>query len=918
MGAMLSWLTRLVDVRPGELRRVVSMFSLLGLIIATSYILKPVRSSLFLSQFGSERLPYVYILVALVLGVVAAAFARWAPRANLPRLFIGAAYFFAANLLFFWLATTSGWSWTGFVFYVWVSIFTALMPSLFWLLANYVFYSNEGRRLFPVVMAGGLLGSIVGGALTSLLVRFIGTPGLLLTAAAFLVGVAALIRVNTAHERERMSERRSEIVREEKSRSFQNDDNPWALVARSRYLSMLAVLIALTTTTSTLVDYQFNTVVEQSFETMDALTGFFGIFFAGINVVAFILQLVVVGRLLSRFGVAAGLAILPLALLGSSAAFLVIPHLITAALIKSADDGLSNSVNKSSVEVLYLPISLAVKNRLKAWLDMFVERVSRGIAGVTILVATTFLSLSVPQMSLVVIALLIPWIVLVFLLQREYVTIFRDSLARRDISDFASQLRDQASLSAFQQVLTSADDRELVYVLELASGIDDPTILEHVARLSSHENAAVRKAALRFLRGSSQPPLLDDFGDRVRDDNPSAAAEALALWVEVEPDKGYEALQAVIEQGDTERIDAILDSLELSEGLVPAADMESFVTERCQAEEATTRRLAARAAGYLDFESQAAGCLPKLVQDDDIEVARAAATAIGRLRYEPAFSLLVNSLGRRPVRVAARKAIARFGTDSIDGLVARYRDDGEEFNVRLAIPLVIAEFDDDTAIDALFASLPHDDRRLHYQAVKGLGKLRSRFPSLRFSKAEADRLLKDEASQLAAVASLHSGIASIPPVLESHLLLLRILDERLEFTRERIFRLLGLIYPADAIFSAFNRIATGRPAVRASALEYLSNALSKRHRAWILPLIEADSWEDVQARSQTLLGSTALSFDEALKRLVRHRDAWVAAAAVTVVAQLDASPLRAELESIREHASPLVREAVRGALQSVG
>ena len=164
------------------MRRVGGMFALLGLIIATSYILKPVRSSLFLSEFGSEQLPYVYIVVALVLGVVAAGFAKWVPRKNLPRLLAGASYFFAFQLLVFWLAIDSGWAFTGFVFYVWVSIFTAVMPSLFWLLANYVFYANEGRRLFPVVMAGGLLGSILGGAITSFLVRFVETKGLLLSA----------------------------------------------------------------------------------------------------------------------------------------------------------------------------------------------------------------------------------------------------------------------------------------------------------------------------------------------------------------------------------------------------------------------------------------------------------------------------------------------------------------------------------------------------------------------------------------------------------------------------------------------------------------------------------------------------------------------------------------------------------------
>ncbi len=205
-------LARFLDIRQGEWSRVAGMFSLIGLIIATSYILKPVRSSLFLSKFGSERLPYVYILVAIVLGIVATGFARLAPRADVRRLFVGASLFFASNLLLFWLAMDA--TWMGFAFYVWVSIFTALMPSVFWLLANYVFYSNEGRRLFPVLMAGGILGSIVGGALTTGLVNVIGTPGLLLAAAALLVLIALVINSVAVKEKARMDERRYDISRQ--------------------------------------------------------------------------------------------------------------------------------------------------------------------------------------------------------------------------------------------------------------------------------------------------------------------------------------------------------------------------------------------------------------------------------------------------------------------------------------------------------------------------------------------------------------------------------------------------------------------------------------------------------------------------------------------------------------------------------
>ncbi len=88
------------------------------------------------------------------------------------------------------------------------------MPSLFWLLANYVFYANEGRRLFPVVMAGGPLGSILGGTITSFLVRFVETKGLLLSAIILLIGVGVLVRHNTVEQRERMAERRTDLARQ--------------------------------------------------------------------------------------------------------------------------------------------------------------------------------------------------------------------------------------------------------------------------------------------------------------------------------------------------------------------------------------------------------------------------------------------------------------------------------------------------------------------------------------------------------------------------------------------------------------------------------------------------------------------------------------------------------------------------------
>ena len=105
-------------------------------------------------------------------------------------------------------------------------------------------------------------------------------------------------------------------------------------------------MLLLLTVTSTVVDYQFNAIAGATFQSADALTRFFGTFFALINTLAFVLQLTLGDFILSRLGVGASLALLPLAISTSSVLFFAAPRLGTAALAKSSDDGLSNSLNR--------------------------------------------------------------------------------------------------------------------------------------------------------------------------------------------------------------------------------------------------------------------------------------------------------------------------------------------------------------------------------------------------------------------------------------------------------------------------------------------------------------------------------------------------------------------------------------------
>jgi AAA family ATP:ADP antiporter len=901
-------LSRIVDVRPGEGARVLRMFALLGLIIATNYVLKPVRSALFLSQFGSSLLPYVYILVAVVLGLVAAAFARFGRSSNLPRFIVGLSCFFSFNLLFFWLAALSRWRFTGFLFYVWVSVVIALLPSVFWLLANYIFYAHEGRRLFPVVMAGGLSGSILGGGATSLLVPLVGTTGLMLTASALLLGIAFLARVTASRERERMTERGADLRRQERSRTSPEDESPYRLLARSRYLTMLAALVLLTSLTSTLVDYQFNSVVEKSFDTEEALTRFFGAFFAAINVLAFVLQLAFSGRLLSRLGVGAGLLVLPLGLLTSSFSFVVFPSLITAAFLKTADDGLSNSTNRASLEVLYLPIALSVKTRLKIWIDLFVERVSRGLGGLVILGGAAASSLTAPELGYAVLGLLVPWILLVLSLRREYVATLRASLARRDISDLDSTLRDPASRAVFLSILTGSDAREVAYALSLVQGVSDAGILEEVSKLASHDNPLVRAAALRVLQATPEPAPIADIEKRVADEDPAAGAEALALWLLLEPGRAREAFERLVDEGDVLRIAAVLDGLE-GKQVLPDAALVSLVARYGSSPSPAERRLAAKALEFLPPETEAQGLLLELLGDSDVEVARAAALGSGRHHSEELFQALVRALARRPLRAQVRRSLARFGPEAVPKLQELLFDPGLHPAARRAIPGAIAEIEDPRSVEALFRTLPADDPRLHYQGIKSLARLRAHGRSLRFPRSESDRLLSYERETLLELAQLKGSLSRPRVAAESHRLLIRVLDERIEYARERIFRLLGLTYRQDEIASLWNRMVSGPPSVKAAALEYLANLLSRAHRSSLFPVIERTTRLEAVRRADL----AAVPFEEALRRLSASKDYWIAACAVTVAGELGLAALKAQIESLREHPGSIVREAARRA-----
>ena len=97
-------------------------------------------------------------------------YSKSARRLGLSQLINVTTAILIVNLLLLWWLLSLEQLWVYYVFYVWVSIFSVLSTSQFWLFANASMNPRQAKRLFGLLTLGGILGALTGGELSSLAV----------------------------------------------------------------------------------------------------------------------------------------------------------------------------------------------------------------------------------------------------------------------------------------------------------------------------------------------------------------------------------------------------------------------------------------------------------------------------------------------------------------------------------------------------------------------------------------------------------------------------------------------------------------------------------------------------------------------------------------------------------------------------
>ncbi len=419
---------RLIQVRAGEGRKVLLTALYFFLVITAYYVIKPASRSLVLGDLGSRLVPYVDLISAILMGPIVTLFARLVDRMPKRRLVSLAFWAVAASLVVFWKLLQWPSKWVAAAFYVWVAIFSVLVVTLFWLVANDLYHPREAKRLFGLIGSGGILGGIVGSSIAAAGASVVGTERLLLLSAAILLVCWVLVQRLWRYAP-------STLTAENPSASPPADPMNLRGVVRSifqsRYLVLLVGLVGIAKIVSTLVYYQFNPFIEQMFPDQDAKTAFTGLFFGWVNLAAFLIQFLLTSWILRHVGLAWALLVLPAGLLAGSVGLVLLPTFWLAATMELYDGSMNYSLQQTTKEVLYLPIDRSVRYKVKPFIDMIVFRFGKGIAALVGILCLDVLHLEARALSYLSIPLVCLWGALAIQLRRDYVKTIRAILQAR-------------------------------------------------------------------------------------------------------------------------------------------------------------------------------------------------------------------------------------------------------------------------------------------------------------------------------------------------------------------------------------------------------------------------------------------------------------------------------------------------------
>jgi hypothetical protein len=663
------------------------------------------------------------------------------------------------------------------------------------------------------------------------------------------------------------------------------------------YVRSLAVLALVSTVALTLGDYVFKSAVARAVPA-DQLGAFFGGLYAVLNLLALAAQALLGGWLFRTIGLQRALWILPALVFVGAAGVALGGGLAAALLLKGADGSLRNSLHRTGSELLYVPLSDAVRAQAKPLIDVVGQRGGQALASVLIL-SETVLARGDVVLAGASAALALVWIAWVADIKGLYLDVFRAALREGTIRPAVDLPPvDLVSLETLFAALNSADDNEVLAAMDLLAEEGRGRLIP--ALILYHPSQRVVLLALERFAEDGRADFLPVAERLLHHADPEIRAAALRARTRVRPEEA--PLRAAAAEADPlVRATAVAG---LAAGGWSGDETRSQLDALLDGDSPQMRLALARAIAEQPspvFED----ALVRLADSRAEEILAPVARAMGTVRSPRFLPLLLGLLGRREAKAEARAALLAYGEEGLAYLDGALGDHALPAEIRRHLPRAISLFPPSAAAPVLERHvLEEPSGAVRYRILRGMNRLASS-PEAVFDDARLRRAA--EATMEAIFRLLHwrlvLGKREPETRTPGHQLLVRLLRDKETQAVERLFRLLALLHRGEDFKGIYRGLHSADVRTRASSRELVENLLEPRLRAPVLAIVDEIPDEVRLARGEAFYDAPPLDYEGVLALMLERGGESLRCIAAHHVGELGLHGLRPSLERLRETGS---------------
>jgi AAA family ATP:ADP antiporter len=394
------------------------LFAMLcGFFISMEYaVIRPVSNAIFLTAYGSGVFPYAWLATVPLNLFIVSLYNKYLPRLGCFRMFAAVMSIIILTNLFCALFLKQI-AWLPFVFYLWKEVYIMLMFQQLWSVIHTTISYDRAKYLYGLFFGIGALGASAGSILPGFFAVKMGSESLLFATMPIYLLLSCCYYFTLKHTKEGVGMKINDDKRRSSLNAFMHG---LKMIGASHYLTFILAIVVLMQLCATLLEFQFNFVLEKTIFEKDLRTEYTGRIFGLVHIGTISLQLFGSFLLMHFLGIKRSHFAIPLMLCLNSIVFQFFPlfGVISFAYIciKSCDFSLFAIIK----EVLYIPLTPDEKFRAKSVIDVFAYRSAKALASLLILGLQAALgSAFFPLVNWGSIALFVIWIGLVALLLKE-------------------------------------------------------------------------------------------------------------------------------------------------------------------------------------------------------------------------------------------------------------------------------------------------------------------------------------------------------------------------------------------------------------------------------------------------------------------------------------------------------------------